>query len=150
MVYRYVGLILLKTSCRGIQWMSCFQMFATDTVGLCYRHCFQSSLPFEPHILQGVEECQDMTGSWTDLIPVKQKRITQSLATWGIPVRCQTFSKDPRTSLPKWSHQKRCKSSDWCVPDFVFSTQLSFVQQLHCKSLLCTLRSVFSLMTCQS
>ena len=75
---------------------------------------------------------------------------TQSLATWGIPVRCQTFSKDPRTSLPKWSHQKRCKSSDWCVPDFVFSTQLSFVQQLYCKSLLCTLRSVFSLMTCQS
>ena len=48
-------------------------MFATDTVSLCYRHCFQSSLPFEPHILQGVEKCQDMTGSWTDLIAVKHK-----------------------------------------------------------------------------
>ena len=53
---------------------------------------------------------------------------TQSLATWGIPVRCQTFSKDPRTSLQKWSQQKRCKSSDCFVPDFVFS-QLSFAQQ---------------------
>ena len=72
MVYRF-GLILLKTSCRGIQWMSCFKMFATDMVSLCYRHCFQSSLPFEPHILQGVEKCQDMTGSWTDLIAVKHK-----------------------------------------------------------------------------
>jgi hypothetical protein len=42
--------------------MICFQMmFATDMVSLCYRHCFQSSLLFELHILQGVEECQDMT-----------------------------------------------------------------------------------------
>ena len=50
---------------------------------------------------------------------------TQSLATWGIPVRCQTFSKDPRTSLQKWSQQKRCKLSDCFVPDFLFSPHSS-------------------------
>ena len=39
-----------------------------------------SSLPFEPHILQGVEECQDMTGSWTDwtdLIVVRHPSLLQ-------------------------------------------------------------------------
>ena len=118
---------VFETSCRGIQWMSCLQMmFATDMVKLCYRHCFQSSLPFDPHILQGAEECQDITGSWMHLIPVKQKRITYKYKSVSCnfrhPSAMSNFQQGPQDL-------------------FVFSTRLSFVQQFRCKCLLCTLRT---------
>ena len=45
-------------------------------------------------------------------------------------------------SNPSENHQKRCKFSDCFVPDFVFS-ELSFVQQIRCKCLLCTLIRFF-------
>ena len=64
MVYRF-GLILLKTSLKP--WNPVNELFPDD---VCNRHgefvlpsLFPIKPPFEPHILQGVEECQDMTGS---------------------------------------------------------------------------------------
>jgi hypothetical protein len=68
-------------------------------------------------------------GRELSIIVVKLVRITQSLATSGIPVRCQTFGKAPRTSLQKWSQQKRCRFSGCFALHFVFSVQLSFVRK---------------------
>ena len=53
-------------------------LFAINMVNLCFLHCFQSSLPFGPHILQEVEEWRNhvkisthdlfnITMSWADL-----------------------------------------------------------------------------------
>ena len=93
----------------------------------CYQHgefvlpsLFPIKSPIWASYFARAEESQDMTESWTNLVPVKEdfesqwnRSMTQSLATSGIiPVWCEIFSKDPRTSLVSLSFLQRFPSPE--------------------------------------